>query len=277
VKVLTAGNAVPKEEWLNFVETEKARKFILNHFHITNESTVSAGKRILLEKMEEMSITPVSALFHELFLTFDIKNKFDLYLRIGKEEIALQEIELALAKYKKNTNTNNFWKKQINKTVQLFGFQKKIELDQFPVVIRDLTDPSYAIASCCEPRFGSDIVGLVQPANKVEVHLITCPNALRINSTDVEKKVDLLWLNNGIYIHLKLKIKGKDPVVVFSKIYQILNEKFNVSLKSFQIEPVKDIFVGYVGFIAPNMKLAEETINSIKAIAEIKSAERVVV
>jgi len=276
IKVLTAGNASPKEEWLNFVETDKARRFILNHFHLTNESTVAAGKRILLEKMEESSITPVTALFHQMFVAFDVKNKFDLYLKIGKEEIPMQEIEMVLAKYKKG-NAENFWLKQLNNTAKLLGLHKRTDLERYPMVVQDLMDPSFVLGKCCQPHYGQDIVGLVISNSKVEVHLQTCPNALRYNSTDVEKKIDLLWQDSGVYIHLKLKIKGKNPVSVFSKIYQILDKKFNISLKSFHVEPAKDIFVGYVSFIAPNMKMAEETITNIKAISEIKSTERVMV
>ena len=276
VKVLTAGNVVPKEGWLNFVETDKARKFILNHFHLTNESTVSAGKRLLLEKMEELSVTPVTALFHKLFVAFDVKNKFDLYLKIGKEEIPIQEIELVLAKHKNGAN-ENFWAKQLSNTAKLLGLHKKTELDKYPMVIQDLVDPSFSLAACCQPRYGQDIVGIIMPGNRVDAHLQSCPNALRYSTTDVDKKIDLLWQEKAIYVHLKLKIKGKDPVLVFSKIYQILGEKFKVSLKSFQVEPQKDNFVGHVGFTAPNMKLAEEIISCIRSINEIKSTQRVMV
>ena len=54
IEIITAENEKPKHEWLEFVKTSKARKFILDSLKSQRQNTINIGKAKLTEELESI-------------------------------------------------------------------------------------------------------------------------------------------------------------------------------------------------------------------------------
>jgi GTP pyrophosphokinase len=57
VEIITAENETPKREWLDYVKTSKARKFILKYQKSQRQSYIVLGRNMLEEKLQSIGKT----------------------------------------------------------------------------------------------------------------------------------------------------------------------------------------------------------------------------
>ena len=79
VEIITAENAKPTKNWLNYATTAKARSKIKNALKEETKAVAAEGKEILVRKLKQLKVTLNEEVMNELVSYFKTKTSLDIY------------------------------------------------------------------------------------------------------------------------------------------------------------------------------------------------------
>ena len=253
VEIITAENENPKREWLDFVKTSKARKFILDSLKSQRQSTINLGRTKLIEKLESigkpLNDKTIRSLMEE-FEVFDSKPE-EIYFKIGSGLINLDGLEENLKKYQ--------------------GINKE---SYFEISNSDQKH-KYILASCCTPIRGESVIGFKASDGTITVHRRTCPNANSLAAKFGDKILTVKWAekeNSGNHYLARIYLKGTDRMGMINDITRITSKVMGVNIRRFNIGTEDGIFDGFIDLYVNDMDNLESL---IKMLQKIKGLEKV--
>ena len=253
VEIITAENENPKREWLDFVKTSKARKFILDSLKSQRQSTINLGRTKLIEKLESigkpLNDKTIRSLMEE-FEVFDSKPE-EMYFKIGSGLINLDGLEENLKKYQ--------------------GINKE---SYFEISNSDQKH-KYILASCCTPIRGESVIGFKASDGTITVHRRTCPNANSLAAKFGDKILTVKWAekeNSGNHYLARIYLKGTDRMGMINDITRITSKVMGVNIRRFNIGTEDGIFDGFIDLYVNDMDNLESL---IKMLQKIKGLEKV--
>ncbi|MDO4877994.1 MAG: bifunctional (p)ppGpp synthetase/guanosine-3',5'-bis(diphosphate) 3'-pyrophosphohydrolase [Neisseria sp.] len=194
VQVITAENAYPNANWLNFVVSSRARSAIRNYLkNMKREDAVRLGE-ILLQKAL-VSLLPQEVLSSDLLR--------DEYMNeLSANESSFQDILY-------NVGMGNML--PINVAMKLADLAERHlggEVKLSPIKISGGETGRVHLANCCNPIPGDAIRAVLSPNQGMVIHRDSCPKLLKVNT---EHQLDADWdtLDGQIY-HTELLISSKD-------------------------------------------------------------------
>ncbi len=276
VEILTSEKQTPKYEWLNYVTTAKAKSRIKEAFKEERKVMVQTGEKILEEALKQKKLTTNAKILKKLKSHYNISIKEELYFKIGKGAIRLDNLQDILS-----DKTSNKWvrywrlsfRKSDNKT-KTSGQAGNNDLKTTSMVISDdMASDQYQIAQCCNPIPGDDVVGYTDDGNKLILHSRKCPVAIRLMSSHGNRIVSAKWESHKILSFLALiNLSGIDQIGIVSKITKVISDDQNVNMRSIHFESHDGIFEGTIYLYIPN---TEDLNNLIYNIMKIKGVHNV--
>ena len=253
IEIITAENEKPKHEWLEFVKTSKARKFILDSLKSQRQNTINIGKAKLTEELEsigrKLNDKTIRSLMEE-FEIFDSKPE-ELYFKIGSGIISLDGLSENLKKY--------------------YGINK----ESYFVISNSDEKHKYILASCCTPIRGENVIGFKASDGTITVHRRTCPNANSLAAKFGDKILSVKWAdkeNSGNHYLARITLKGTDRLGMINDITRITSKVMGVNIRRFNIGTEDGIFDGFIDLYINDMNNLEDL---IKKLQKIKGLEKV--
>ena len=253
IEIITAENEKPKHEWLEFVKTSKARKFILDSLKSQRQNTINIGKAKLVEELEsigrKLNDKTIRSLMEE-FEIFDSKPE-ELYFKIGSGIISLDGLSENLKKY--------------------YGINK----ESYFVISNSDEKHKYILASCCTPIRGENVIGFKASDGTITVHRRTCPNANSLAAKFGDKILSVKWAdkeNSGNHYLARITLKGTDRLGMINDITRITSKVMGVNIRRFNIGTEDGIFDGFIDLYINDMNNLEDL---IKKLHRIKGLEKV--
>ena len=253
IEIITAENEKPKREWLEFVKTSKARKFILDSLKSQRQNTINIGKAKLTEELEsigrKLNDKTIRSLMEE-FEIFDSKPE-ELYFKIGSGIISLDGLSENLKKY--------------------YGINK----ESYFVISNSDEKHKYILASCCTPIRGENVIGFKASDGTITVHRRTCPNANSLAAKFGDKILSVKWAdkeNSGNHYLARITLKGTDRLGMINDITRITSKVMGVNIRRFNIGTEDGVFDGFIDLYINDMNNLEDL---IKKLQKIKGLEKV--
>lgn len=91
VEILTSKSQTPKEEWLNFITTAKARSRLTASLRKDRRKIIAKGEKILKEFFESSHIEYNNDVVTKILSNLGIRHRDDLFYKIGNDEITPNE------------------------------------------------------------------------------------------------------------------------------------------------------------------------------------------
>ena len=270
IQILTAETAHPTIEWLDHVNTVKAKQSIINYLKRVRQNNIERGISIFDRRMREFGITPSARLFRKLLPAYECSNKDEFYSKLGSEIINLNDIDSVLRQNSKN-KILKFW------TFEVGSDKRNKEL-----VVSQMTDMEgddvqrFAIAECCNPIPGDNITGYRDPkSGVVVVHKTDCEELIRLGSQKGENLVsNIKWASYKAQSYLsEIEMRGIDRVGILRDLVQVITIELNVNIRGLQIQSHDGIFEGKISlYVTDTQNLSEliEKVNGIKGIEKVK-------
>ena len=270
IQILTAETAHPTIEWLDHVNTVKAKQSIISYLKRVRQNNIERGISIFDRRMREFGITPSARLFRKLLPAYECSNKDEFYSKLGSEIINLNDIDSILRQNSKN-KILKFW------TFEVGADKKNKEL-----VVSQMTDiegddvQKFAIAECCNPIPGDNITGYRDPkSGVVVVHKTDCEELIRLGSQKGENLVsNIKWASYKAQSYLsEIEMRGIDRVGILRDLVQVITIELNVNIRGLQIQSHDGIFEGKISlYVTDTQNLNEliEKVNGIKGIEKVK-------
>ena len=252
VEIITAENENPKREWLSFVRTSKARKFILDYLKSQRQSTVTLGKNMLEDQLHSIGrhLSPkvIKSLMDE-FEIFDSKPE-EMYFKIGCGLISLDGLSEKLKKYE--------------------GINK----ESYFVISNSDEKHKFILASCCTPILGESVVGFKAADGTITVHRRTCQNANNLAAKFGDKIVTVKWAhdaNSDNSYLARIILKGTDRIGMINDITRLTSKVLSVNIRRLNIGTEDGIFDGFIDLYVHDIAGLENLIAKLQKIKGIES------
>ncbi len=178
-------NAGPSEGWLEFVKSAAARSAIKKYVTKKNEAMIrdekiAKGKQSCLDAFHDRGIEEEEMMNYlsdsKVLEHFGFETVDDLFVGVtGRKPVPSSIIEFLRIK------------KPV--VVPTGGKVKTKSGDNCPVYCKGVGKIAIALASCCTPLPGDDIVGYVTKGKGIVVHRKNCPNVIN----EHQRLVDVYW------------------------------------------------------------------------------------
>ena len=273
VEIITSDSSSPKREWMEFLQTAKARSMLLEALKDdSKDDNYKQGMKLLQDKLKERGITAQSRVLHKLIDHYNIKGgKEDLYIKIGLGIVDLSELDDILKNNVEKRNVQMWGVKLLNPILNIGKINKKSEY----LLQEDLDDGtiSFKIAECCSPIPGDNVVGFVGEDGSVTIHKKSCPVANDLASKHGNSIISVRWSKHFVMSYLtRISIGGIDRVGVINEVTRVISLVLGVNMRQIHIESHDEIFSGYIDLYVHN---TEDLKSLMKSLERIKGMEKV--
>nr|WP_294943711.1 bifunctional (p)ppGpp synthetase/guanosine-3',5'-bis(diphosphate) 3'-pyrophosphohydrolase [uncultured Mucilaginibacter sp.] len=273
VEIITSGKQTPKEDWLNFVVTAKAKAKIKSALKEEKRKIAEDGKEILERKLKSLKITYNSENIHKLSYFFKLTSTQDLFYNVAKGLIDMKDLKEYQASEKVIENKP----------------QDKIETDQLQSLVRsiktkdsdvllfgeDLQKIDYKLSNCCNPIPGDDVFGFVTVSDGIKIHRTNCPNAAKLMANYGYRIVKAKWTKQLELAFLTgMRIRGIDEVGLINKLTTVISNDFKVNIRSITVDSDNGIFEGSIMIYVNDTEHLNNLTKKILQIKGITSVER---
>jgi GTP diphosphokinase / guanosine-3',5'-bis(diphosphate) 3'-diphosphatase len=275
VEVLTSSKQNPKEEWLEFVVTAKAKSKIRDWFKHEKLRASGMGKEILERKFNQDKIPFTSEALTELIVYFKLPSVAELYYRIANNVIDKTKLDIAgiLTEVKKQKE------EQIAeaRAARAQSSKPNPNLAADAIILGDDIDMPYSFAKCCNPIPGDEIFGFVTVGEGVKIHRTNCPNAIGLMSNYGYRILRSKWANTAsksraFITHIKLN--GIDSVGIVSTITDIISKQLQINMHSIHVGSKDGMFEGSIELEVFDTNQLDELMNKIKAASPLIKVSR---
>ena len=272
VEVITSQKQRPREDWLRFVATSRAKSKIKSALKEDKKVIAIVGKEIAERKLKHLKLKLTSETEIELIKHFDAGASIDLYFRFGTGAISNTEIK-EFVRLKKGG-----WYQTIKN--KIYGPPSpaiKSEKDSEKVIVFNENDEvlDYKMAVCCNAIPGDLIFGFLTVVDGIKVHRSDCPNSIQLRSNYDYRVLKAKWISKGdIDFVASINIKGIDSLGLMNKITQIISNQMHVNIKSINISSDDGIFEGVITLKVHNVTFLKELTTKLKKIKAISSITR---
>ena len=273
VEVITSSKQAPKEDWLNFVVTAKAKAKIKSSLKEERRKIAEDGKEILERKLKSLKITYNSDNIYKLSYFFKLSSTQDLFYNIAKGIIDLKDLkEFAtsekVVEQKPQQESDN---EQIQKLIK----QVKTKDSDILLIGEDLQKIDYKLSTCCNPIPGDDVFGFVTISDGIKIHRTNCPNATKLMSSFGYRVLKAKWTSQKQLAFLTgLKIIGIDEVGLINNLTKVISNDFKVNMRSITVDTEEGIFNGTIMVYVNDTVHLENLINELKQVKGITDVAR---
>jgi guanosine-3',5'-bis(diphosphate) 3'-pyrophosphohydrolase len=277
VEILTSDVQKPTLEWYQFVTTVKAKTAIKNALKAETKNRTEVGKKILIDRLKEMNLTPSSRILKKLVPAYESSHKDELYSKIGSGIINLDDLREVLSKNTKNKWVR-VWDLSLGRSQKKTG--KKEEFDsRGTLILRETMEDeerTYDLAKCCNPIPGDEVVAVRQEDDSLLVHRTDCPTAVKIMSSQGDRLVAAKWTQHKVLSYLaRIELKGWDRFGVYNSITNTITQELNISMRTINLHGHDGIFTGTIDLYVHNTSDLNNLIMNLMKLRGMDSVHRV--
>ena len=275
VEVLTSDIQTPQYDWLEMVKTAKAKSAIKSVFKEQRRNEITRGQKILEDKLLDLNYRPNTSVFRKLFESFDVQSKEELYLKLGREVVSLENIKRILKKRSKNKRVKIWGLEMFSRRSEVPDSESETPAQGTFLLRENQEDPDYRLAKCCAPIPGDDVIGYTNPeiSDDIVIHKSNCPIALKLISSQAENILEANWTSHKVIAHLaRIRANGIDKIGIINEITNVISKQLNVNIRSMHIESRDGIFESELDLYVHN---TEDLNNLLLSLSKIKGMDNV--
>jgi GTP pyrophosphokinase len=275
IEVLTSLKQEPKEDWLSFVKTGKAKQRIRQSLKKEKQLITGQGQITLERKLKVLKLKATHSNIQKLVNFFGLKNPDELFYKVGLGVIDNKK----LREYARETaGLVNYFKRRIVKSS--YAKQKplsKVEKKDLMLVFgTDEHEMEYTLAKCCNPIPGDRVFGFVTTADGLKVHRDDCPNAVLLQSRFANRTLKAKWIDKkGSFATINLLIEGMDRLGLVNDVTKVISNELSLNIKAISFAVDDGLFTGQVTIEVADKVALTDTITNIKQLEGISTVSRV--
>lgn len=272
VEVITSSKQSPKEDWLSFVITAKAKSKIKSSLKEEKRKIAEHGKEILERKLKSLKVTYNTDNLYKLTYYFKLPSTLDLFVNVANGLIDVKQLKEFIISEK--TVENKPEKPEPYASEQFIKKVKGSDSDTL-LIGEDLQKIDYKLSACCNPIPGDDVFGFVTIGDGIKIHRTNCPNAAKLMSNYGYRIVKARWNSQQELAFLTgLRIIGIDDVGLINNITNVISGDFKVNMRSITVDTNEGMFDGSIMVYVNNTEHLDDMISKLKVVNGVTSVTR---
>lgn len=274
ISVLTSPNQTPKNDWINYVVTTRARTKIRQSIKDIEHKEAEDGREILWRRLKNWKIEVTDGEVTRLSKKMGYKTLTDFYVAIHNGKINVLTLRDKLTEPDETPDTTQHSAGTFTAETEL---QRISSQGDALVIDRNLKNVDYTLAKCCNPIYGDDIFGFVTINNGIKIHRKNCPNAPQMIEKFGYRIVNARWSgqqNAGGEYPITLRIIGHDDIGIVTNITSVITKENNVNMRSISVDSHDGLFEGNITVMVKEVGQLEQLMRKIRAIKGVKQVLR---
>ena len=272
VEILTSTKQLPKDEWLAFVVTAKAKSKIKNRLRLERKKTASAGREILKTKLEAAGLSDDLKTQNAFLKFLKLPALQELYYRTALGNVDVKEIQ-EFIEFKKS-GVQSAETGELKKWDELITRARGTS--NMMVISGDAQQIKYTLATCCNPIPGDEVFGFFSSDAQILIHRVNCSNAIKLLSNYAYRIVRAKWGNDQLISFLaSIRISGNDEIGMVNTITKIISNENNVNMRSIHFDTDDGLFEGTLMVYVHDTKHLNHLVQNLKKIKGVRMVERV--
>ena len=274
VEVITSENIKPTANWLDFVQTSRAKSKIKSSLNEEKKIIAEDGRETLRRKLKQLKITLNDKTVEHMLRYFNLNNSQDLFYRIGLGTINNKQLKDFSTEF--NSSFLSFFKKRIRKQSPVFKKEDKDQITQrFDTLVfgKEKESLKHNLSPCCNPIAGDPVFGFISINEGIKVHKKDCTNALSLQSNFAYRIIKAKWVDSSSdEFTAILKLSGIDNIGIVSEVTQSISRDMSVNINKLNFDSEDGIFTGLISVSVKNKTILNRLINRI---LKVKGVDKV--
>jgi GTP pyrophosphokinase len=274
VEIVTSPQQKPKQDWLTFVGTSKARGKIRQALREEAAKAAEYAKELLQRRFKNRKIDVDEPALMRYIKKKGFKTVTDFYLEIAEERLDVNSVieEYLDIERREKESFEHAETRSAEQFAAVAPQPEKNTSGEELVIDQHLTGIDYKLAKCCNPIFGDEIFGFISTQG-VKIHRRGCPNAPEMFSRFGYRILPARWNGEGGGGYgITLRVIGRDDIGIVTNISSIISKDSEMTLRSINVNSVDGLFQGDITVMVRSTLTVERL---IKKIGEVKGVKQV--
>ena len=278
VEILTSSSQVPKQDWLNFVVTSKARNKIRQTLKERENKGADLGREMLERRFKNRKLELDEGTLSKLVKKLGFKKITDFFNDIADDRLDVNTVVDRYVAFDAQEH------EATHSPVSAEGFTLKPPTDgeqgtdssDVLVIGNDIKGISYKFARCCNPIYGDDVFGFISAEGVIKIHRTDCPNSRNIRERYPYRMITTRWSGKiGEQFAVNLRVVGRDDIGIVTNITSIITKEKKVTLRSISIDSHDGLFHGHLIIGVSDTRALSGLIKKIQTVKGVKDVQRI--
>ncbi|MCR5821023.1 MAG: RelA/SpoT family protein [Bacteroidaceae bacterium] len=278
VEIMTHQNQQPKQDWLNFAKTSRARSKIRQSLKEQATRQAAYAREELERKMKNRKLEYDEATLMHTMNRLGYKIVTDFYVALADGTLDMARVLDAYVTQQKYDRGDL----QPQQTQSAGSFVMPSETEQLTkkgdvlVIDQDLSGLDFTLAHCCHPVYGDKVFGFVTTGGGIKIHRCDCPNAPAMRERFGYRILQARWAGKGgSQYAITLRVVGQDDLGIVNNITSIISKDEKILLRSISIDSNDGLFSGTLTVMLDDTSRLRQLITKIQGVKGVKEVSRI--
>lgn len=216
VEIQISKRQTPKSDWLNYVNTEKAKSKIKRFLKDEEMKEAELGSSIFHRKLKNWKIAFNDKIFTELLKKYDCESGIEFYHNIATNQIDLAEMKTFILSQTEE--------KEMHRVEEELKKDKPVENDNDAMSIgANINGFAFRMAKCCNPIHGDEVCGFVNVGGGITIHRVNCKNAIAMQKRHPYRLIDVKW-QSDVPSRATIRVVAKDSFGILNDITEVMKQ-----------------------------------------------------
>ena len=276
IEILTQNTQKPKVDWLNIVQTSRAKAKIKLALKETQVKEGLYAKETLARKMKNRKIEQDESTMAHLIKKMGFKETTDFYKQIADEKLDVNSVIDQYIELRDHDTAPAVPARSASD----FSYENPDEAiakdnEDVLVIDRNLKGVDYSLAKCCHPIYGDPVFGFVTVNGGIKIHCENCPNAPELRKRFGYRIVKARWSGKGSSQYtISLIVIGNDDIGIVNNITSIISKEEKIAMRSINIDSHDGLFSGCLVVQLDDTSRLEQLLKKLRTVKGIKQITR---
>ena len=276
IEILTQNTQKPKVDWLNIVQTSRAKAKIKLALKETQVKEGLYAKETLARKMKNRKIEQDESTMAHLIKKMGFKETTDFYKQIADEKLDVNSVIDQYIELRDHDTAPAVPARSASD----FSYENPDEAiakdnEDVLVIDRNLKGVDYSLAKCCHPIYGDPVFGFVTVNGGIKIHCENCPNAPELRKRFGYRIVKARWSGKGTSQYtISLRVIGNDDIGIVNNITSIISKEEKIAMRSINIDSHDGLFSGCLVVQLDDTSRLEQLLKKLRTVKGIKQITR---
>ena len=279
VEITTNPNQLPKQDWLSYAITSKARSKIRQSLNEQAMQSTTFAKETIERKFRNKKIEYSEPIMMKTVKRLGYKHVVDFYKAVSEEVLSIDRIiDVYVEEQKREAG-------ELPSAETISASTYKLNPDTLAptttakdvlTIGEGIKGVEYTLARCCTPIYGDPVVGFVTVSRGITIHRVGCPNCQQLLRQMPYRAVEVSWAQNRSgQFPITLQIIGNDDVGIVNNITSIITKERDILLRGIDIRSSEDgLFAGTLTIMTTGTTRLNQLIKKIRAVKGVKDVVR---
>jgi len=266
VEIQISKKQTPKSDWLNYVNTEKAKSKIRRFLKDEEMKEAELGSSIFHRKLKNWKIAFNDRIFTELLKKYDCESGIEFYHKIATDQFDLADLKayiIAQADEKEAPRVEEEQRKD-----------RPVESDVEAMTIgANINGFAFKMAKCCNPIPGDNVCGFVTVGGGITIHRVNCKNAMAMAKRYPYRMVDVKW-QGDVPSRATIRVVAKDSFGILSDITEVMKQ-MEINIIDASMGTKNGLYEGRFVLHVNSVNYLEQLIRRLRALANVTEVQRI--